>query len=64
MSDPKDTPLFDEPLEFYGIVFSEPKEPLPDDVMARLVAVDYSKVTYVDLTDGEFFKYRPKAKDL
>lgn len=60
MSDPKDKPLFDEPLEFSGIVFCEPKDPLPDDVMTRLVAVDYSKVTYVDLTDGEFLKWRDK----
>lgn len=62
MSNPKDKPLFTEPLEFGGIVFKE--QELPEDIEARLVAVDYSDVTYVDLTDGEFFKYRPKAKDL
>lgn len=61
MTDAKNKPLFDEPLEFGSIVFKEAE--LPEGVLARAQSVNYGKVTYVDLTDGEFFKYRPKAKD-
>lgn len=49
------------PLEFTGIVFKE--HPLDEDILARMETIEPGKVTYVDLTDGEFFKFRPKRID-
>lgn len=60
MSDPQDKPLFEKPLEFGGIVIKEVQ--LPEGVLARVAVTDHGKVKFVDLTDGEFFKYWPRSK--
>lgn len=53
--DPKDAPLFPEPPEFGSVIIHEVIEP-----EGGWLLEDVGPPEYIDMSGGEFFRYRPK----